>query len=124
MILRINPFVFDSPSTASNGSELGLKITAKCYTVGDSADNADGLTLLFTHCIGSRTSTPVPPGSELIASSDKEQWEPTISQLFQTQGLKEDGQRIREAWSFDWQNHGDAAILNQAVLSTREGVCE
>lgn len=32
--------------------------------------------------------------------------------------------RIREAWSFDWQNHGDAAILNRQLLKARVGgVC-
>jgi pimeloyl-ACP methyl ester carboxylesterase len=24
--------------------------------------------------------------------------------------------RIREAWAFDWQSHGDSAVLNQNIL--------
>jgi hypothetical protein len=56
---------------------------------------------------------------------DKEQWEPVIQHLFKSQSSKCKSYRIREAWSFDWQNHGDAAILNRAALKLRpEGVCE
>lgn len=47
--------------------------------------------------------------------------EPTISHLF-----KLDKQNtIREAWTVDCQNHGEAAILNEKVLVERPGVlCE
>lgn len=57
--------------------------------------------------------------------SDKEQWEPVIENLFILQQKKMDrAHRIREAWSFDWQNHGDAAVLNRQLLNMRpEGVC-
>lgn len=27
---------------------------------------------------------------------------------------------IREVWAFDWQNHGDSAILNEEVIKIRE----
>jgi len=104
--LQIKPFVFDSPPRKGI-SGAGLKLTAKRYTVRNSADNVDGLTLLFAHCIGSH----------------KEQWEPTIQRIFHDQQSKDTHLRIREAWSFDWQNHGDAAVLNQDVLKSRpEGV--
>ncbi|KAF9465455.1 Alpha/Beta hydrolase protein [Collybia nuda] len=103
MNLQVNHFVFDSPPSSEG---TGLKITAKCYTVGDSARNVAGLTLLFTHCIGSH----------------KEQWEPTISRLFEIQEKKGVAHRLCEAWSFDWQSHGDAAVLNHEALSTQRGV--
>lgn len=57
--------------------------------------------------------------------TDKEQWEPVIEYLFEAQAAKEAAHRIREAWAFDWQNHGDAAVLNREALKDRpEGVCE
>lgn len=56
---------------------------------------------------------------------DKEQWEPVIQRLFQLQETEAELHRIREAWSFDWQSHGDAAVLNYNVLKDRtKCVCE
>ncbi|KAJ3843769.1 Alpha/beta hydrolase fold-1, partial [Lentinula raphanica] len=53
----------------------------------------------------------------------KEQWEPTIERIFLTQASKERHHQIREAWSFDWQNHGEAALVNEEILRDRpEGV--
>ena len=133
--LQVEPFVFDCPPTPSaichrNASDGRLKITAKRYTLENSADNAEGFTLLFAHCIGSRKSGSVENHSgtdrphELKKKKDKEQWEPTISRLFHQQKHKCAVRRIREAWSFDWQNHGDAAILNQkAIESLPDCIC-
>lgn len=46
--------------------------------------------------------------------TDKEQWEPTIQAIFEKASNQSPNMiRIREAWSFDWQNHGDAAVLNK-----------
>lgn len=60
----------------------------------------------------------------MLAFSDKEQWEPVIEKLFTLQKKMDKTHRIREAWSFDWQNHGDAAVLNRELLKVRvEGVC-
>ncbi|KAJ3739650.1 Alpha/beta hydrolase fold-1 [Lentinula detonsa] len=82
-------------------------MTAKRYTLGFSGDNTFGLTLLFAHGVGSH----------------KEQWEPTIERIFLTQAAKDRHQQIREAWSFDWQNHGDTALVNEKALKDRpEGV--
>ncbi|KAG5642245.1 hypothetical protein DXG03_003348 [Asterophora parasitica] len=82
-----------------------LKMAATRYTMGQSSQNTRGLTLLFTHCIGSH----------------KEQWGPTIERIFRQQQLKDETHRIREAWSFDWQNHGDSAVLNHEALIARPG---
>ena len=58
------------------------------------------------------------------AEVDKEQWEPTINQIFDRQQHKDAAHRVREAWSFDWLNHGDAAVLNREALKSRpDGVC-
>ncbi|KAK0451576.1 Alpha/beta hydrolase fold-1 [Armillaria borealis] len=62
-------------------------------------EDNDALTLIFAHGTGFH----------------KEQWEPTIEDLFaciETRG----GLKIREVWSIDASNHGDAAILNEEVL--------
>ncbi|KIL71144.1 hypothetical protein M378DRAFT_182764 [Amanita muscaria Koide BX008] len=106
--LAVKSFVFDCPS--SSASSMGgdaLKITANRYTLEDSAENMEGVTLLFTHCIGSH----------------KEQWEPTISRLFRQQKHKCPAHQIREAWSFDWQSHGDAAVLNREAIRSRSEDC-
>ena len=62
----------------------------------------------------------------LVAHSDKEQWEPTLEALFVRQFHEKDPSRyIKEAFAFDWQSHGDAALINQIALKDRpEGVCE
>ncbi|KAF5382078.1 hypothetical protein D9615_004232 [Tricholomella constricta] len=76
----------------------------KRYTSMSETSSKDGLTLLFAHCLGSH----------------KEQWEPTIERIFHLQQSKDTRDRIREAWAFDWQSHGDAAVLNEEVLKTRD----
>ncbi|RDB31000.1 hypothetical protein Hypma_000089 [Hypsizygus marmoreus] len=94
--LHTESFIF--PSTGATN----LQSSAKRYTsVASPAE--DGLTLLFAHCLGSH----------------KEQWEPTIERIFQLQQSKDRRDRIREAWTLDWQSHGDAAVLNAEVLKTR-----
>ncbi|KAJ7109569.1 Alpha/Beta hydrolase protein [Mycena crocata] len=106
MNLQTTPFVFHCPSNAYNPPGRVLKMTVNRYCVGDSASNEEGFSLLFAHCIGAH----------------KEQWEPIIAQIFRMQQTKPLHQRVREAWSFDWQNHGDAAVLNRELLaSSRAG---
>lgn len=76
MQLEITPFVFDSPSSSRARTTHGLKLTAKRYVWRSSADNHDGLTLLFAHCIGAREfPCSVYIASELKGVADKEQWE-------------------------------------------------
>ncbi|KZP33541.1 alpha/beta-hydrolase [Athelia psychrophila] len=105
MALNVEPLVFDVPP--SKDGRPSLKLCAKRYTTAQSANATEGLTLLFTHCI----------------SSHKEVWEPVIERLFQLQQHKHSSRRIREAYSFDWQTHGAAGILNEEVLKLRpEGV--
>ncbi|KAF8954537.1 Alpha/beta hydrolase fold-1 [Flammula alnicola] len=105
--MNVESHVFDGPPR--DKYTPALKVTAKRYTTRSSLKDVEGLTLLFTHCIGSH----------------KEQWEPVIERLFETQARRDKGHRIREVWAFDWQNHGDAAVLNREALKSRlEGVCK
>ncbi|KAL7279412.1 hypothetical protein ACG7TL_007254 [Trametes sanguinea] len=62
--------------------------------------NACGATLLFFHCAGSH----------------KEAWEPTIQQILEADASRAQGPVVRESWSFDMPNHGEAAILNAGPL--------
>lgn len=95
--LRSELFVFDTPPL--HGLP-GLKMTAKRYYTPFS--DPQGLTLLFAHGVGAH----------------KEQWEPMLRYLFSHQHLQQPS-RIREAWCFDWLNHGDAAVINKAALERR-----
>jgi len=81
-----------------------LLITAKRYWIPElSSTDADALTLIVTHGTGYH----------------KEQWEPTIEHLYeylaQANGEKT-GIRIRDIWSVDCPNHGEAAVLNERTL--------
>ncbi|PCH36732.1 hypothetical protein WOLCODRAFT_82589 [Wolfiporia cocos MD-104 SS10] len=84
---------------------LNLKLVAKHYLPIKPA--VQGVTLLFTHGIGAH----------------KEVWEPMLEILLRNANAI----GIHDAWSIDWQSHGDAAAVNDLVLreipdgiSTRE----
>jgi len=49
-----------------------------------------------------------------------------LRHLFLRQKSEQPHSRIREAWCFDWQNHGDAAVINKTALERRSSghVCE
>lgn len=78
-----------------------LLLTAKRYWSPTSRhlNDPDAFTLIFAHGTGFH----------------KEHYEPTIQDLY---GLIPDSgsPKIREAWSIDCPNHGDAAILNEETL--------
>ncbi|KAG1742333.1 Alpha/beta hydrolase fold-1 [Suillus paluster] len=96
--LRSELFVLDTPP---RHGLPGLKMSAKRYSTPFS--DPQGLTLLFAHGVGAH----------------KEQWEPMLRHLFFHQKLEQPHSRIREAWCFDWLNHGDAAVINKAALERR-----
>ncbi|KIM42595.1 hypothetical protein M413DRAFT_26627 [Hebeloma cylindrosporum] len=52
----------------------------------------------------------------------KETWEPTIEDLFALDDKRPGGPLIREAWGLDCQNHGEACILNEDILSRNPGI--
>ncbi|KAJ7064977.1 Alpha/beta hydrolase family-domain-containing protein [Mycena amicta] len=107
--LNVTPIVFDCPPTEHDPPGRVLKMTAKWYWTDESLSNEEGVSMLFAHCIGSH----------------KEQWEPVIQTVFANQRGKARQQRVRESWVFDWQNHGQGAVVNRDMIAnTRQmGVC-
>ena len=92
-------------------------ITAKQYWVGPSADDHDTfpktredvLTLVFLNGNGAH----------------KEQWEPTIQQLFENQQMAAQRTvRFHDMWPFDMPNHGDSAILDEETLGSGYDTCK
>ncbi|CDO71472.1 hypothetical protein BN946_scf184909.g66 [Trametes cinnabarina] len=80
-----------------------LFFVAKRYT--PPSPSSTGLTLLFFHCTGSH----------------KEVWEPIIQSIFaKARGTHSSALAIREAWTWDWQTHGEAGRLNAAVIARTE----
>ncbi|OCH89399.1 hypothetical protein OBBRIDRAFT_756680, partial [Obba rivulosa] len=101
--------------TYAGSSIPGLKAQAKRYVpciISDATSLEFGLTLVFAHCLGSH----------------KEAWEPIIQSLFNLRVPKDSPNGphvpvVREAWSLEWQHHGDSASLNHSTLaSNRTGV--
>ncbi|ESK96126.1 hypothetical protein Moror_7267 [Moniliophthora roreri MCA 2997] len=80
-----------------------LLTTAKRYWKPDSQffNDPSAVTLIFAHG----------------TSFHKEQWEPTIEELWSLVDSNGNRLHIREVWSIDAPNHGDAAILNEERLS-------
>ncbi|KAI0648737.1 alpha/beta-hydrolase [Trametes meyenii] len=94
----VNP-LYPSRQTAD-----GLRLVAKCYV--PEVSSAHGATLLLFHCAGSH----------------KETWEPALEHLFAARGPA-DGRGaplVREAWAFEMQSHGEAALANDAALRAME----
>ncbi|KAK0220681.1 Alpha/beta hydrolase fold-1 [Armillaria fumosa] len=94
--MKVDTFTID---THSSGKPL--KCAAKRYRPhGASSEGrpAPGHILIFTHGTGFH----------------KEHWEVPILRLFAHS--KSGGTRVSEAWSIDWQTHGDSAALNEAVI--------
>ncbi|GBE85089.1 alpha/beta-hydrolase [Sparassis crispa] len=78
-----------------------LFITAKRYWIpDDTSEDPEALTLVFAHGTGFH----------------KEQWEPTIEELYDSVRREGKPRMIREAWSIDAPNGGDAAVLNEETL--------
>lgn len=79
-------------------------ITAKRYWLQAFeafANDPDSLTLVVLHS----------------TSFHKEAWEPALEYLFRDVIQKAHNRvKIREAWSIDCPNHGEAAVLNEKVL--------
>ncbi|KAJ7641885.1 Alpha/beta hydrolase family-domain-containing protein [Roridomyces roridus] len=76
-----------------------LKVAARRYL--PQISDPDGFTLLCVHGSGGH----------------KEQWEPTLQQMFAKYNL---GQfSIREVWAVDWQSHGEAGRINASKLANR-----
>ncbi|TFY53031.1 hypothetical protein EVJ58_g9677 [Rhodofomes roseus] len=50
------------------------------------------------------------------ARIDKESWEVVIAELLQLKDAAFNTPVVREAWSVDWQSHGEAATVNEGIL--------
>ncbi|CDO75064.1 hypothetical protein BN946_scf184605.g5 [Trametes cinnabarina] len=87
-----------SASFPTKSVKQGLRLVAKRYIPEPS--NRDGFTLLFFHNAGTH----------------KEAWEPTIEAVLPVKDPATNLPIVREAWSFDMQNHGEAAVLNLDTL--------
>ncbi len=81
------------------------------------------LSLIFLHCVASRTfaasSLPhIPSRSHTMSLRiDKETWLPTIENLFEMdRAASNDAFTIVEAWCMDAPSHGRAAALNEKLL--------
>lgn len=96
-IMNVETFVFDTPSI--KGYASGLKMAAKRYTV-PALQARNGFTIIACHGLGQH----------------KEQWEPILEGLFNMQAHRSSRLRVREAWVFDWQNHGESAVLNRNLI--------
>ncbi|KAH9847850.1 alpha/beta-hydrolase [Lenzites betulinus] len=83
----------------SGQAKEGLHLVAKCYTP-ENSKTENGITLILLHCAGSH----------------KESWEPSLEHLF-AKTAADGSPIIREAWSFEMQSHGEAAIKNEAALN-------
>ncbi|GJE98701.1 alpha/beta hydrolase [Phanerochaete sordida] len=94
--LHCEAFVFDPRP------RYPLLITAKRYWHPAHCSTApDALTLVLAHGTGFH----------------KEHWEPTLDELYALLGgTANSGINIREAWSIECPNHGDAAVLNEDAL--------
>ncbi|KAJ7432133.1 Alpha/beta hydrolase fold-1 [Mycena galericulata] len=79
-----------------------LLLAAKRYWSPSSPylNDPDALTLILTHGTGFH----------------KEHYEPTLEDLYSMMLARPGGPKIREAWSIDSPNHGDAAVLNEKTL--------
>ncbi|CAK5282531.1 unnamed protein product [Mycena citricolor] len=103
MPMQFSSHTIECPQSSIDPNGVKLKMCAKRYTAGGNgtADaGSDGLTLLFAHCIGAH----------------KEIWESVIERLFSLSGG-----RVAEAWSFDWQTHGDSAVVNRETFERSPG---
>lgn len=77
-----------------------LLITAKRYWQPSSLLDPAAVTLVLTHGNGFH----------------KEHWEPAIDELYSLFDEGKEIDKIREVWSIDAPNHGDAAVLNEETL--------
>lgn len=94
MTLNFESYVFDPRP------EYPLVSTINRYPAPPDLYAEDGVTLVFGHGTGFH----------------KELWEPTLEDLFEVQRKNGGDFKVREAWSVDSPNHGEAGVLNEEKL--------
>ncbi|KAJ7220246.1 Alpha/beta hydrolase fold-1 [Mycena pura] len=98
--MKVDAFTLPTPPAPG---KKPLVMVAKRYTSSHQTTPRSGVTLLMLHGLGQH----------------KEQWEPVMESLYALQVQSESGaepQAVREAWAFDWQSHGESAVLNEEAL--------
>ncbi|KAF7330197.1 Alpha/beta-hydrolase [Mycena venus] len=103
--MNVETFLLDTPP--AGGKPLIMAAKRYTYHMHDERhqEPKDGLTLLMLHGLGQH----------------KEQWEPIIEKLYALRRDSSISSRIREVWSFDWQSHGESAVLNEEALKDGSG---
>ncbi|KAI0047421.1 alpha/beta-hydrolase [Auriscalpium vulgare] len=95
---------FFFPGNLADGA---LTMAVKRYTpvaVANNRENAEAVSMLFTHNVGTH----------------KETWQPTIERLFELQAATLGSKIfIAEAWVIDSPNHGHAGVLNERAFLER-----
>ena len=96
MVIASQSYIFDPRP------KYPLLVTAKRYWATNSPhlSDPDAITLIFAHATGFH----------------KEQWEPTLDDLYTLLATNSGSVKVRDMWSIDAPNHGDAAILNEKAL--------
>ncbi len=125
--LSIEEFVFDAPTPrhASSSLSSALKTVAKRYRSSSTRSDKDdtGITLLLVHGTGFREFfvSSLRVRNSDVSGLDKEQWEPTIQAIFDHYATPGSSERtkVKEMWSFDWHDHGAAAVINREALRAR-----
>lgn len=112
--------------TPKQDGKPALKMSANKYCLPDAP--SDGITLILAHGNGAReyfALNEYPLSSySLYCITEKEHWEPTLESLLLPTNPSAEAPTVREVWAFDWQDHGDSALLNSDVLSgLKNGIC-
>lgn len=102
LIFRMNMTIASQSYVFDPRPNYPLLVTAKRYWKTNSPylDDPDAITLIFTHGTGFH----------------KEQWEPTLDDLYDLLATNNGSVKVREMWSIDAPNHGEAAVLNEKAL--------
>jgi hypothetical protein len=99
-----------SLSTTLAGVAVSLKCSTWRYPVSQG-----GVTLILTHGIsGRKLKRPFTSSMFDLSLTDKEQYHTTITRLLSLRDLAT--YDIREIWTIDFPNHGEAATLNRRLL--------
>jgi len=97
--MNVETFLLETPP-AVGGKPLIMAAKRYTYPHDEHQESKDGVTLLMFHGLGQH----------------KEQWEPIIEKMYALRSESSISPQIREVWSFDWQSHGESAVLNEEAL--------
>ncbi|KAG8967846.1 hypothetical protein FRC03_009249 [Tulasnella sp. 419] len=101
MAFTVIPHILEPNSTSGNPYYVTAKQYIPTYTKSSAENDEDAVTIIAAHATGAH----------------KEQFELTFGRLFE-QLAECGGVKIKEAWSIDAPNHGEAAVFNQEYVDT------